>query len=149
MIFAIDFDGTIVEDAFPEIGRLRPEAENFIRALQARGDKWILYTMREDESLDAAFEFLHAHGLIPDAVNDNLPEMCRRYRNNPRKVYADVYIDDHNAGGLKFPDRDLLNINSASGTTPTTAASGSPAVCSSHCRGCAGVCAGHTKGGTE
>ena len=34
-------------------------------------------------------------------------------------------------------------------TAPGTAASGPPAVCSSHCRGCAGVCAGHTKGGTK
>ena len=50
----------------------------------------------------AAVEFLCSAGLAPDAVNDNLPEMCEFYHNNPRKVYADVYIDDHNAGSLVF-----------------------------------------------
>lgn len=107
MIFAIDFDGTIVENKFPEIGKLKPEAEKFIRDLHARGDLWILYTMREGEHLRRAVRFLYDHGLRPDAVNDNLPVMCEFYGNNPRKVFANVYIDDHNAGGLSFalPDR--------------------------------------------
>lgn len=101
-IYAIDFDGTIVENKFPEIGELKPEAETFIHALQERGDKWILYTMREGRVLDEALAFLREKGLNPDAVNDNLPEMCEFYHNNPRKVFANVYIDDHNAGGLLF-----------------------------------------------
>lgn len=102
MIFAIDFDGTIVKNAFPGIGDLNPEAVRFIRALKERGDKWILYTMREGEYLQKALDFLAAIHLLPDAVNDNLPEMKEFYGNNPRKVFANVYIDDHNAGGLKF-----------------------------------------------
>ena len=102
MIFAIDFDGTIVENEFPRIGKLKPEAERFIRELRSRGDKWILYTMREGAVLDEAREFLAMHDLQPDAVNDNLPEMCEFYGNNPRKIFANVYIDDHNAGGLCF-----------------------------------------------
>lgn len=102
MIFAIDFDGTIVENKFPEIGKLKPEAEKFIRDLKARGDKWILYTMREGKHLEAALEFLDVFDLRPNAANDNLPEMKEFYGNNPRKVFANVYIDDHNAGGLQF-----------------------------------------------
>ena len=102
IIYAIDFDGTICENRFPDVGRLRPEAENFIRALKARGDKWILFTMREGASLDQALEFLAIHDLLPDAANDNLPEQCALYGNNPRKVFAHVYIDDHNAGGLRW-----------------------------------------------
>lgn len=47
MIYAIDFDGTIVENAFPAIGELKPAAERFIREIHRKGDKWILYTMRE------------------------------------------------------------------------------------------------------
>ena len=106
-IYAIDFDGTIVENRFPEIGALNPEAERFIRGIRERGDRWILYTMREGEYLDAALAFLRGHDLEPDAANDNLPEMCRFYGNNPRKIFANVYIDDHNAGGLSFalPDQ--------------------------------------------
>lgn len=102
MIYAIDFDGTIVANAFPAIGKLNPVAENFIRSLKVRGDKWILYTMREGEYLQQALEFLAINDLSPDAANDNLPEICGFYGNNPRKVFANIYIDDHNAGGLIF-----------------------------------------------
>jgi ribonucleotide monophosphatase NagD (HAD superfamily) len=105
MIYGIDFDGTIVEEAWPAIGALKPEAAAFIRELQKRGDKWILITMREGEKLQEALEFLAIHDLRPDAVNDNLPELCEAFKNNPRKIYADIYIDDHNAGGLRFPDQ--------------------------------------------
>ena len=100
MIYAIDFDGTIVENAFPGIGKLKPEADAFIRALKQRGDKWILYTMREGKHLERALEYLRKIDLVPDEVNDNLPE--NKWGNNPRKVFANVYIDDHNAGGLVF-----------------------------------------------
>ena len=102
IIYAIDFDGTIVDNRFPRIGAVRRDAWSFIRELQQRGDKWILFTMREGESLDLAVKFLAGYGLRPDAVNDNLPEMCALYKNNPRKIFANVYIDDHNAGGLRF-----------------------------------------------
>lgn len=104
MIYAIDFDGTIVENKFPEIGEIKPEAKEFILKLQERGDKWILYTMREGEYLVDAIVFLISHGLIPDNANDNLPEMKEFYGNNPRKIFANVYIDDHNAGGLLFAE---------------------------------------------
>ena len=104
MIYAIDFDGTIVSNRFPKIGTLNMKAYCFIRKLQERGDKWILYTMREGIYLEEAVLFLKNIHLKPDAVNDNLPEMCDFYKNNPRKVFADVYIDDHNAGGLVFAD---------------------------------------------
>lgn len=103
MIYGIDFDGTIVEEKFPEIGRPIPEVVDFIRDLQQTRDKWILITMREGKYLDDAVQWLKAHGLTPDAVNDNLPERVEMWGNNPRKIYADVYIDDHNAGGMYLP----------------------------------------------
>ena len=102
MIYAIDFDGTIVENKFPYIGPINPEAEQFIRELKANGDKWILYTMREGHLLCEALSFLESLDLSPDAANDNLPELCEAFKNNPRKIFANVYIDDHNAGGLRF-----------------------------------------------
>lgn len=103
MIYGIDFDGTIVEEKFPEIGKPNTVVVDFIRDLQARGDKWVLITMREGKHLDDAVAWLKSHGLTPDAVNDNLPERIEKWGNNPRKVYADIYIDDHNAGGLHLP----------------------------------------------
>lgn len=101
-LYAIDFDGTIVVHDFPRIGEPNEEAIRFIWDLQERGDKWILLTMREGAYLDAAVNFCHENGLFPSAVNDNVDYMKVLFHNNPRKIYADVYIDDHNAGGLRW-----------------------------------------------
>jgi len=101
-LYAIDFDGTIVVHDFPRIGEPNEEAIKFIWDLQERGDKWILLTMREGAYLDAAVDFCKEHGLFPCAVNDNADYMQVLFQNNPRKIYADVYIDDHNAGGLRW-----------------------------------------------
>lgn len=103
MIYGIDFDGTIVTEDFPAIGKPIEKTVAFIRKLKENGDKWILITMREGRYLDEALEYLKQIDLMPDAVNDNLPERAAEWGNNPRKVYADVYIDDHNAGGLNLP----------------------------------------------
>ena len=103
MIYGIDFDGTIVEEKFPAIGNPNTVVVDFIRDLQAKGHKWILITMREGKPLDDAVAWLMSHGLKPDAINDNLPDRIEKWGNNPRKVYADIYIDDHNAGGLRLP----------------------------------------------
>lgn len=102
MIFAIDFDGTIVTENWPDIGPLKPEAEQFIRNIRKQGHQWILLTMRQDRHLQEALDFLKEHDLSPDCVNDNHPDRIREWGNNPRKVYADIYIDDHNAGGVKW-----------------------------------------------
>lgn len=103
MIYGIDFDGTIVEEKFPAIGKPIKETIKFINNLQWEGHKWILITMREGELLDNAVGWLMSQGLKPDAINDNLPARIEKWGNNPRKIYADVYIDDHNAGGLYLP----------------------------------------------
>ena len=102
-IYAIDFDGTICTNKWPEIGEPIQDIVNYILDIQERGDQWILYTMREGEKLDEAMSWLALRGLHPDAVNDNLPQMKAFYGNNPRKVFANYYIDDHNACGLILP----------------------------------------------
>jgi len=105
MIYSVDFDGTIVEHRFPAIGKLKEEALKFLQKVQeSQNDVWILNTMREGKKLEEAVSFLHSVGLFPDAVNDNLEEVKAEWGNNPRKIYADVYIDDRNAGGLQFPN---------------------------------------------
>lgn len=104
MIYSIDFDGTIVEHKFPAIGELKQEVVEFIREIQEHPfDRWVLNTMREGSKLEEAVSFLHGIGLFPDAVNDNLPDIKAAWGNNPRKIYADVYIDDRNEGGLRLP----------------------------------------------
>lgn len=103
MIFAIDFDGTIVKDAYPEIGKLDGLAEYFIKDLKGRRHIFILWTNRSGEKLAEAVAFLEKNGMKPDYVNENVPELCEKYGNDCRKVYADYYIDDRNPGGVKWP----------------------------------------------
>lgn len=98
IIYAVDFDGTLCENKWPEIGTPNIKLIRFLKAQQEKGNKVILNTMREGDLLDAAENWLFdKFDFMPDAVNDNLPELKKAYGNNPRKIFANVYIDDHNA----------------------------------------------------
>ena len=94
MVYAVDFDGTLCEDAFPEIGAPKLATINFVKAARAAGDKVILWTCRVDDRLETAVRWCAEQGLVFDAVNDNLPELIEKYGSNCRKVCADRYIDD-------------------------------------------------------
>lgn len=96
MIYAVDFDGTIVENTYPEIGKLIPFALESLRKLQDQGDIVILWTCRTGEELKAALEFLKVNNFIPDIINDHSQQMKELYPDSkPKKIYADIYIDDH------------------------------------------------------
>jgi hypothetical protein len=101
VIFAIDFDGTFCEHMYPEIGEPKYCTINFALDLQKQGHKWILLTMREGYKLEEAVYWLKQYGLKPTRCNDNVPELCQEFNNNPRKVFAHGYIDDRNAGAVE------------------------------------------------
>lgn len=94
MIIAVDFDGTLCEACFPNIGR--PNFKLIRRLKNARnlGDKLILWTCRTDEDLSKALSWCSNLGLSFDAVNENLPEILALYGGDSRKIFADIYIDD-------------------------------------------------------
>lgn len=100
MIYAIDFDGTICVDRYPDIGEPKEDVIRAVKDAKQAGIKIILWTCREGSFLDEAVEWCAKQGIIFDAVNDNLPEMIEKYGNNCRKVFADWYIDDRNARGF-------------------------------------------------
>ena len=102
MVYAVDFDGTLCEDAFPEIGTPRLAVIEFVKAARAAGDKVILWTCRVDDRLEAAIAWCAEQGLVFDAVNDNLPELIEKYSSNCRKVCADRYIDDKAIGPFEL-----------------------------------------------
>lgn len=104
-VIAVDFDGTLCENRWPEIGSMNVELIDYLRRCRATGDKLILWTNREGEELYEALVWCRERGLEFDAVNDNLPENIRHFGNNSRKVYADVYIDDKAAAGFDLPYR--------------------------------------------
>ena len=97
MIIAVDFDGTLVENDFPDIGKAISITQDFIRERIKEGDKVILWTCRTGEYLDKAIRYCKSVGINFDAVNNNLPEVVNEYEDNPRKVFADIYLDDRNA----------------------------------------------------
>ncbi len=99
MIIAIDFDGTVVEQKYPSIGRVRPFAFETLKALQAKNHQLILWTHRSRDLLEKAVEFCSVHGIEFYAVNKNFPEE-EWNENDSRKIIADIYIDDRNLNGI-------------------------------------------------
>ncbi|MCX8080766.1 MAG: hydrolase [Bacteroidia bacterium] len=98
-IIAVDFDGTIVEHAYPEIGREMLFAIDTLKELKKRGHRLILWTFRHGKYLDEAVEYCKSRGLEFYAVNKNHPDEVWD-DNTPRKIIADIYIDDRNIGGF-------------------------------------------------
>lgn len=105
-VWAVDFDGTLCENRWPNIGLPNSELIALLRVAQRRGTKLILWTCREGEALDEAVAWCREQGLVFDSVNENLPSRVAYYRNNPRKIGADLYIDDRSCAppGKAAPD---------------------------------------------
>ena len=101
MIIAVDFDGTLCTDAYPEIGDANNKLIWELKNRQAMGDKLILWTCRIGDKLSEAVSWCEDHGLYFDAVNDNLQETILKWGSNPRKITADIYIDDKSASPLE------------------------------------------------
>jgi len=96
LIIAIDFDGTIVTHAYPEIGQPVPGALETMKEFIARGDKLILWTMRSGDKLHEAVKYCQDNGVRFWGINEN-PEQ-HLWTTSP-KVFAHVYIDDRNVNG--------------------------------------------------
>ncbi|MGO1671861.1 MAG: BT0820 family HAD-type phosphatase [Sphingobacterium sp.] len=98
-VIAVDFDGTIVEHAYPKIGNEMMFAFATLKALQSKGHRLILWTYRKGKSLEDAVEFCTKNGMVFYAVNENYPGETLE-GNFSRKVNADIFIDDRNVGGF-------------------------------------------------
>lgn len=94
-VLAVDFDGTLVTDCFPEIGEPNlPLIEWLKDYRKTRNGKLILFTSRNKEALPKAVEYCKSLGLEFDAINENLKEVQEKWQGDTRKVLADYYIDD-------------------------------------------------------
>jgi hypothetical protein len=100
MIIAVDFDGTICRGKYPAIDGLKPYAKDVINQLYNEGHYIIVWTCRSGEELEKAVNYMLASGVKFHRINDHNPETVARYGNNSRKVYAHLYIDDKQVGGL-------------------------------------------------
>lgn len=114
---AIDFDGTLVDHIFPEVGNPVPGAVEWVKKFKEAGAVLILWTMRCDggdyDYLTDAINYCKANGLEFDYYNEH----PQNWTTSP-KVYAHRYIDDANAccplkdnprmGGRPFVDWDIV-----------------------------------------
>lgn len=111
MTIAVDFDGTLADTDATKIYSPNTKLINYLIARRENGDKVILWTCREGSRLEQAVEWCKEQGLEFDAVNDNLPGL-KLFGINPRKIAADVYIDDAMYGKEEFglPFRGRQNV---------------------------------------
>lgn len=91
---AVDFDGCICSDAYPDIGAPNWTVIGRLRAEQIAGAGLILWTCREGKLLEEAVAACSRWGLAFDAINESLPSWIDRWGNDPRKVGAVEYWDD-------------------------------------------------------
>ena len=111
-IIAVDFDGCLCENSWPEIGDDNPDVIRALLEEQRSGAKIILWTCREGERLREAVEWCKGYGLRFDAVNSNIPEMIEWYGKDTRKIGYDVLIDDKAVNKPKYhvPYKEKRNV---------------------------------------
>lgn len=99
LLIAVDFDGTIVEDTYPKIGKEKLFAFDTLKHLQSEGHRLVLWTYRKGKRLDQAVEFCRENGIEFYAVNSSFPNEEHDPKRS-RKINADIFIDDRNVGGF-------------------------------------------------
>ncbi|WP_274476119.1 BT0820 family HAD-type phosphatase [Mangrovimonas aestuarii] len=99
LTIAVDFDGTIVEDNYPAIGKPKIFAFETLKRLQHEGHRLILWTYRCNSKLDEAVDYCKSNGIEFYAVNKSFPEE-QLDNDRSRKIHADLFIDDRNVGGF-------------------------------------------------
>ena len=97
---AIDFDGTVVDDAYPGIGKPKTFAFETLKKLQSEGYRLILWTYRHGKALDEAIEFCKKNGVEFYAINSSFEGEIFDHAEASRKIDADLFIDDRNLGGF-------------------------------------------------
>lgn len=109
---AIDFDGTIVQHEFPDIGPAGIDAFYWMKKWKEYGAKLILWTMRSDGQkhgnvLSDAVNFCKANGIIFDAINEGIGD--HTWTSSP-KVNARIYIDDA-AFGVPMTKKEPITVD--------------------------------------
>ena len=96
-IISVDFDGTLCENKWPEIGKPNIKLIEYLKTEREQGTKIILWTCRVNDTLAKAVIWCKKHGLEFDAVNENIPEILKAFDAESRKIFANEYIDDRNS----------------------------------------------------
>lgn len=94
-IIAMDFDGTLVDNQYPDIGFIREDMwAAATKVMEDPNQILILWSSRTGEELEAAVKFCEAHGLTFEYVNENAQQTKDEWGGDTRKIFANLYIDD-------------------------------------------------------
>ena len=111
-IVAIDFDGTVSEDiGYPKIGAPKPGALECMKKLHESGTYIIIWTCRSGKEVKRVKKYLEEHQFPFDLINENHPIHVAQYKEDSKKIFANVYCDDRNVGGFpgwEFVEKWLL-----------------------------------------
>ena len=99
MVIAIDFDGTIVEDAYPAIGEPKLVVFETLKMMNKNHHQLVLWTTREGRALAEAVRFCKDNGVYFYAVNMSYSDE-RIEDIGSRKIICDVFVSNKNFGGL-------------------------------------------------
>jgi hypothetical protein len=119
-VIAIDFDGTIAVDDYPNVGPEISGAIDSIKEIQSLGVDTVLWTCRGGVPLDNALSWLSERGVEFEFVNENTTTELDFWGTNPRKIAADIYIDDRVVGGFVGWTTVLKEIKSLLSAVPET-----------------------------
>lgn len=101
MIYAVDYDGTLVEETDSERGEINFSLVNALIKIRNDGNQVILWSCREGKRLEIAVKRMKEAGLEFDAINDNVKNI-KKWGLNPRKIFAHYYIDNANYNMPEF-----------------------------------------------
>jgi len=88
-VLAVDLDGTLLEDDHPDLGKPIPGVVAVLRAVRAAGWKITVWTVRDEDAE------VRKHLKAADVPFDYINENPFGPTNGSRKIYADVYLDNH------------------------------------------------------
>lgn len=99
-ILVVDFDGTIVENKYPELGPLKTNVVEVLNRLYDEGYGILINTCRCQEFEHVAKKCLKNNGIKYHYMNCNFPHLIKHYGMDCRKLSGDIYIDDKNLMGI-------------------------------------------------
>lgn len=88
-VLAVDLDGTLLKDDHPALGKPIPDVVAVLHAVRAAGWKIVVWTVRNEDA--QIKKHLEDAGVPFDYINENPYGPT----DGSRKIYADVYLDNH------------------------------------------------------
>lgn len=105
-VVAVDFDGTIVENAYPKVGKPKWNVIEKLRKWHEEGHTIVIWTCRSNQTLLDAIQFLCENKVPYDYFNEY---PLNSWGDWTRKIFAHIYLDDR---ALNVADIDNFDLES-------------------------------------